>query len=268
MNETLKRALSGLVYIVLLIFATHFSKTTFFVLFGLFMLQTVREFCDLINLPKTQSLLVSGFLFLLFGCFLPGNKFTDLGLALASLFVSIKLMLWLFTDSKNITDNQGKWVNLIGYIILPFIFIAKIGNFNGNFNPSLIIGIFMIIWTNDTFAYIVGKSIGKHKLFEKISPKKTIEGFFGGLFFSVLIGVIIAKYYFENGIVYWTITAIIVSAFGTVGDLVESKFKRVANVKDSGNIMPGHGGLLDRLDSIIFVSPFLFLFYKIIHHVS
>ena len=137
-----------------------------------------------------------------------------------------------------------------------------------SYHFRLIIGTFILIWTNDTFAYIVGKSIGKHKLFEKISPKKTFEGFFGGLIFSVLIAVIVAKYYFDNGFIYWIITAIIISVFGTIGDLVESKFKRVANVKDSGNIMPGHGGLLDRLDSIIFVSPFLFLFYKIIHYVS
>ncbi len=268
MNETVKRALSGLVYIVVLIFASHFSKTTFLLLFAIFMLQTVREFCELIQLQKIPALLISGVLYFIFGFFLPESKFTDIGLILSTLFISVKLMFWLYFDSKLITDLQSKWVFLIGYIILPFVFIAKIGNFQNNFNPSLIICIFILIWTNDTFAYIVGKSIGKNKLFESISPKKTIEGFFGGLVFAIIISIVIAKYFFNNNILYWIFTAITVSLFGTIGDLVESKFKRVANVKDSGNIMPGHGGMLDRLDSIIFVSPFLFLFYKIIHYVS
>ncbi len=122
---------------------------------------------------------------------------------------------------------------------------------------------------------IVGKSIGKNKLYEKISPKKTIEGFIGGIVFSVLAGYLISKYYIkaspqfsEKSIMIWVSIAIIVSFVGTIGDLIESKFKRIAEVKDSGKIMPGHGGILDRLDSVIFVAPIIFLFYKILYYVS
>ncbi len=125
--------------------------------------------------------------------------------------------------------------------------------------------------TNDTFAYIVGKSIGKHKLLEKISPKKTIEGFIGGIIFTVLASYIIAKYYIqikEVNTFIWIIIALIVSIFGTIGDLIESKFKRIAGVKDSGKIMPGHGGVLDRLDSIIFAAPIVYSFYQILYYVS
>lgn len=268
MNETLKRALSGLVYVVLLIFATHFSKITFLILFGFFLLQTVLEYCRIANLSAITASLLSVLLYLLFGCYFYVNESIDMALVALSLFVSFRLMLWLFYNSKIPNDNFSKWVKLIGYIILPFVFIAKIGNFVGVFNPSLIIGAFILIWTNDTFAYIVGKSIGKNKLFELISPKKTVEGFIGGLIFSIFVSILLAIYFFDNGIIYWIFTAAIVSVFGTIGDLVESKFKRVAKIKDSGNIMPGHGGLLDRLDSIIFVAPFLFLFYKIVYYVS
>ena len=268
MNENVIRSLSGLVYILVLVFATLFSRESFLLLFGLFMLQTVREFCNLIFLPKTPAMLVAGLLYFIFGCFLPENKLTDFGLILASLFVSARLLFWLFKGKTIAIDMQGKWVNLIGYIILPFIFIVKISSLNGYFQPKLIIAIFIIIWTNDTFAYIVGKSVGKNKLFEAISPKKTIEGFVGGVVFAIIASVIISKYYLQMPVYVWIITALIVSFFGTIGDLVESKFKRIANVKDSGNIMPGHGGMLDRLDSIIFVAPFLFLFYKIIVYVS
>jgi phosphatidate cytidylyltransferase len=136
------------------------------------------------------------------------------------------------------------------------------------YNPKIIISIFILIWTNDTFAYIVGKSIGKNKLLEKISPKKTIEGFLGGIFFSVIASYLISKFYTEGSLFIWIIIAIIVSVLGTLGDLIESKFKRIAGVKDSGSLMPGHGGILDRLDSIIFVAPFVYLFYQILYYVS
>ena len=110
----------------------------------------------------------------------------------------------------------------------------------------------------------MGKNFGKHKLLEKISPKKTIEGFVGGLFFAVLAGVIIGYTSNNLSILNWVIIAVIVSVFGTLGDLVESKFKRQAGVKDSGTIMPGHGGLLDRLDSLFFLAPFVYLYIHFI----
>jgi phosphatidate cytidylyltransferase len=104
--------------------------------------------------------------------------------------------------------------------------------------------------------------------FERISPKKTIEGFLGGLVFALICSVFIAKYYIVQPFYIWAIIALLVGVFGTIGDLIESKFKRVAGVKDSGKIMPGHGGILDRLDSIIFVGPFVFLLYQILKYVS
>ncbi|HOD09257.1 MAG TPA: phosphatidate cytidylyltransferase, partial [Flavobacterium sp.] len=135
-------------------------------------------------------------------------------------------------------------------------------------NPKIILSIFILIWVNDTFAFLVGKTFGKHKLFEKVSPKKTIEGFIGGFIFSIITGFILAKYLMLQSYFHWVSIAILASVFGTLGDLVESKFKRIANVKDSGNIMPGHGGVLDRLDSIIFVAPIVYLFYQILFYVS
>jgi len=270
MNENVVRSLSGIVYIFLLIFATLYSRESFLILFGLFLLQTVSEFSALIQLPKIASLLVSGVLYLLFGVFFSNQLSTDLGLILASVLVCGQLLLWLFSKvSKPIVTSTEKWVKLIGYIVLPFVFITKIPMVSNQFIPSIIIGIFILIWTNDTFAYLVGKSIGKNKLFERISPKKTIEGFVGGMVFAIVASVLISKFYItEIAILDWIFIAIIVSVFGTLGDLIESRFKRIANVKDSGTIMPGHGGIYDRLDSIIFVAPFVFLFLKIISYVS
>lgn len=125
----------------------------------------------------------------------------------------------------------------------------------------------MLIWVNDSFAYLTGKNFGKHKLYSKISPKKTIEGFAGGFIAAIIGGVFIFYLSNSHSLAHWIVIAAIVSVFGTIGDLIQSKFKRQAGVKDSGKIMPGHGGIFDRLDSILYASPFVFLYLQIITYV-
>ena len=279
MNESLKRLLSGVVYVALLIIATSYSVSSFYILFGIFMLIAIYEFCQLAGLNKIFPLLFGATIYTATTHFKPQfsfetNQIIDIALLAATLFVSIKCVILLFSSQDSI-DKLSKYVYIIGYVIFPFILITKIPFGIKGFNPKIIISIFILIWTNDTFAYIVGKSIGKHKLIEKISPKKTIEGFFGGMAFCVIAGILISKFYIQAkpshqslSLLIWTISAVIISIFSTLGDLIESKFKRIAGVKDSGNIMPGHGGILDRLDSIIFVAPFVYLFYQILYYVS
>ena len=296
MNETLKRAISGAIYILLLLASILYSTESFFVLFGVFLIITIYEFCNLIQIRKLFPILIGSIIYIcvtlishynliftrtineLFQSnfsFLINIEKLDLVLLSVALIVSIKCIIFLFYDSIQKISVSSKYLYLLGYIILPFVFITKISFGVVDYNPKIIIGLFILIWTNDTFAYIVGKSIGKHKLFERISPKKTIEGFFGGIIFAVFAGYLISKYYIrattqfsDKSILIWTIIAVIVGVMGTIGDLIESKFKRIAGVKDSGKIMPGHGGILDRLDSVIFVAPFVFLFYKILNYVS
>ena len=281
MNETLKRSISGAIYVILLIASILFSTDSFFILFGVFLLIATVEFCNLVQIHKIIPFLVAGLTYALFykitfatnGIFynLRFNKTFDLIVLFTTLFVFIKCIHFLFDNKIVKIDSFSKYVYLIGYIILPFIIITKIPFGKAGYNPKILISIFILIWTNDTFAYIVGKSIGKTKLFERISPKKTIEGFAGGVLFAVLGSYIISKYYIhiaEGKTFIWIIIALIVGVFGTVGDLIESKFKRIAGVKDSGKIMPGHGGILDRLDSVIFVAPIVFLFYQILNYVS
>jgi len=291
MGETLKRAISGAVYILLLLSSILYSNKdhfeSFFILFGLFLLITVYEFCELVSINKIVPLLISSALFFINYKIISSSKkeieFYSLKhneslhdfILLITILVAIKCMFFLFDNKITQITLFSKYIYWLGYILLPFILISKIPFGSDGYNPLIIIGLFILIWTNDTFAYIVGKSIGKHKLFEKISPKKTIEGFFGGLLFAVFAGTLISIYLIQpkeqfsnKSILIWSIVAAIVGVIGTIGDLIESKFKRIAGVKDSGKIMPGHGGILDRLDSVIFVAPFIFLFYKILSYVS
>lgn len=283
MNETVKRSISGAVYILLLIASIQYSIETFFILFGVFLLIAVTEFCNLVHLNKITPFIIAGLFYFFFYkiavaekgdgilYILRYNRNFDLAVLFSSLIVSLKCIVFLF-DNKNLkVDSFSKFAYLIGYIILPFIIITKIPFGIKGYNPNILISIFILIWTNDTFAYLVGKSIGKHKLFERISPKKTIEGFLGGIGFALIASYFISKYFLmlpEKNTYIWLIIAVIVGIFGTIGDLVESKFKRISEKKDSGNIMPGHGGILDRLDSVIFVAPIIFLFYQILNYVS
>ncbi|KAF2508610.1 phosphatidate cytidylyltransferase [Flavobacterium zhairuonense] len=296
MNETLKRTISGAVYIALLLTSILFSTESFIILFGVFLIITIYEFSNLVNLNKIFSIVFGTLIYasvllishyneqttLFLNDALQSNldlniniKQLDLILLAVTIVVSIKCILFLFYDSVQKISTSSKYLYLLGYITLPFIFIVKISFGTNDYNPKIILGLFILIWTNDTFAYLVGKSMGKHKLFERVSPKKTVEGFLGGAIFAAFAGFLISKLYIQpnpefsnKSILIWTIIAVIVSIFGTIGDLIESKFKRIAGVKDSGSIMPGHGGILDRLDSVIFVAPIIFLFYQILYYVS
>jgi phosphatidate cytidylyltransferase len=128
------------------------------------------------------------------------------------------------------------------------------------FSPGIIIGFFLLIWANDTGAYLTGATLGRHKLFERISPKKTWEGFFGGLFFAVAAAWLLSGWLGIVDSIQWVFIALIITIAGTFGDLVESMLKRSTGVKDSGTVLPGHGGFLDRFDSAIVAFPLVYLF--------
>ncbi len=155
------------------------------------------------------------------------------------------------------------------YITLPMCLLMLISYsqpfiYGGNgYDHIPILAIFVFLWVNDTAAYFIGTLIGKHKLIEHISPKKSIEGFIAGVFFTVISSFIFARLFPDFSIVYWIVFAVIVSLFGTLGDLFESLIKRTSSVKDSGNLIPGHGGILDRIDSLLVATPAVFLYFII-----
>lgn len=174
--------------------------------------------------------------------------------------------------------HEAKPFDSLAHTLLPLIYIVvplsmfpfSAFSYNGldsllphgitDFSPGIVVGFFILLWANDTGAYLIGITLGHHRLLERISPKKSWEGFFGGLIISVLAAWFLGNWFGVISRAGWIIVAVIISISGTYGDLVESMLKRSLGVKDSGNIMPGHGGLLDRFDSTFLSFPFVFLF--------
>ena len=148
---------------------------------------------------------------------------------------------------------------MYSYPILGCFFIITIPYLDQSYEPTLICFVYAINWINNSFAYIIGKNFGKNKLLKKVSPNKSWEGFFGGVLFSVIFSFIFFR--FEVGVDFFKVICLSLSipVMATLGDLVQSKIKREAGLKDSGTLLPGHGGFFDRMDSIIFVAPWAYL---------
>lgn len=162
----------------------------------------------------------------------------------------------LYMNSARPFENVAYLILGMIYIGVPFALLDFIA-FDGNyFHADTVFGLLLMTWANDTGAYVIGSRLGRHKLFPRISPKKTWEGSFGGLIVTLLIAFVLGFFFNELTRTNWLILGLIVVVFGSFGDLVESMLKRSFEVKDSGNILPGHGGLLDRFDGFIFLLPY------------
>ncbi len=173
----------------------------------------------------------------------------------------------IFRKRDNILLLVSSQIFAIVYIVFPLGIINRFFFFG--LHPdiparSILLAFFVFIWINDTFAYLTGILIGKHKLAPQISPKKTIEGSAGGLFFTLVAGYLFSLFFAELQLYQWLILAFLIVVTGSLGDLFESMLKRNAGIKDSGNLIPGHGGILDRLDSVLIAAPFIYLYLNLI----
>ncbi|MCI3938077.1 phosphatidate cytidylyltransferase [Chryseobacterium aahli] len=180
-------------------------------------------------------------------------------LALALVVIAV---VTLFKFTSELYFDSGKLIFTVIYVALPFSFalgLPKYSSYDSNFSLEVIF-LFILIWSSDTFAYLVGKFFGKHKMAPKISPKKTWEGYAGGVVLTLVLSYFVEMYQPQlRG--NWMVVGFLIAAFAPLGDLVESQLKRTFGVKDSGNIIPGHGGVLDRLDSFLICVPVVYLYF-------
>lgn len=267
MKELFIRALSGLIYVFILLAATFLSPISFLVLFTLLGIICLHEFLRLIHL---KSFVLYGvlILFIYLFSYLQFDFYATKLLLILTGFINLFLVKDLLWVSMIPMFEKKKYIVTILYLISGFVFITLIPFYNYEYSPNLIAAVFILVWANDIFAFLIGKSFGKRKLLERISPNKTFEGFLGGLIATSLASFIIFKYLAIFNPIFWLGLAILISLFGPIGDFVQSKFKRQAGVKDSGTLIPGHGGIYDRLDSVIFASPFIYTYFILANYVS
>ncbi|WP_185857789.1 phosphatidate cytidylyltransferase [Blattabacterium cuenoti] len=255
--DFLIRFFTGLIYVISIVFSIEKGEKTFRIVMMILSFFCLLEFL-LISKINTYLIKITS-LFFLFPIFID-LFFTKKGLIAYGVFFIpysiIFLVIQLFSKKYSHKEKiiQASYLTFgLVYIVLPF-YLASYMYTIVHHGKQLILGVFILIWTNDSLSYLIGKKWGKRRIAISISPKKSIEGIIGGLFFCIILGFFLYKIWEKK---YWFILSFTVPIFSTIGDLVESIIKRSCNVKNSGIWFPGHGGFLDRLDSFIFVIPII-----------
>lgn len=269
------RTVTGVCFVAVLVGAILYSPLTFGVLFAIITALTVFEFGTLINnsgqaeINRILSSLGGAYLYLAVMSFCCDAM--DARVFIPYLLIFLALMIReLYLKKPNPIANWAYTMLSQMYIALPFAMLNVLAFYRDpvmqavTYNPILPLSVFVFIWLNDTGAYCVGSLIGKRRLFERISPKKSWEGSIGGGLFAIASAFVFTHFFGILSMAQWIGLALTVVVFGTWGDLVESLLKRTLKIKDSGNILPGHGGLLDRFDSAILAVPAAALFLYIV----
>lgn len=264
------RTLAGAVLVAVIIGATVLSPISFGIVFMLISLLATQELMKLLTGKATYLGGVSALLFL--AIFAEhASMFSERMIVIVWVVYGMSLLLAMTGQLWNTKSNPVEaWMHITYsqiYVALPFALVNMIAFFRGQFTPVLVLSLFVFIWVNDSFAYLTGSLFGRHRLFERVSPKKSWEGFIGGNLFALgaaylmsvldqpLSNLLVGNDGSSLELWQWLLFAQIVVVFGTFGDLVESLLKRTLGVKDSGAAIPGHGGWLDRFDSLMFAAP-------------
>lgn len=269
MSNLVQRTITGVIFLVVVIGAILLGKISFLILFELIIIGAMYEFYTLAEKKGLKPLRIYGIIIgtmIFVANYFYANNIIDVKifLIIIPLILSV-FIIELYKKSENVFVNIGFTVLGILYIAIPFSFANYIVFSEGiAYNFHLLLGFFFLTWAFDTLAYVFGVSFGKHRLFERISPKKSWEGFIGGMISSLGIAYVISIFFKELSFAQWAVLSVIISIFGTYGDLVESSLKRNIDEKDSGSLLPGHGGVLDRFDAVFFTLPLFYLYLQFI----
>lgn len=270
MKNLIVRGLSGLVLLAVVVGATLWSKWSFGALLLIIMIGCVVEFYKLcrargyapmIGIGLASSVALFGLGFAVFICMGSGvtleiGTLVTGGLLFLLLIIPTVLVSELWHRSETPIANVATTFAALLYVALPMTLLLFIPQLlSGKWEATTVLCYIALIWVNDVFAYLVGVAIGRHRMCERISPKKSWEGFFGGVIAAIGAGLL-CGYLLGGDLLVWGGLAAVVAITGVAGDFVESMFKRSAQVKDSGAIMPGHGGFLDRFDALILSIPY------------
>jgi phosphatidate cytidylyltransferase len=268
-SNLVQRAITSLVGAALILAALIYSDWTYFLIFGTILGMSQMEFYKLSGLDgmlplksfgTILGLLIFTLTFMVEKEHLP-HEYLYLIFPLVSLTFFIKL--YKKTDKKPFTGVAYTYLGIF-YVAVPISLLnLAVFSVDGVYHYEILIGCLLILWASDSGAYFAGTRFGKTKLFERVSPKKSWEGFLGGAFSAILVAFVISQYFTVLEDWKWLVIAGIIIIAGTYGDLIESLFKRSIEIKDSGSVLPGHGGFMDRFDGLLLSAPFITAFLKI-----
>jgi len=269
MSNLMARIITAVIGVAILLSAILYDQWTYLAVFLVITLLSLLEFFQLGRRSGKKpfmiwGLLNTGILFALTFLFSSGS-FDILYLLIYLAWSSSILGLAIFRRNKDEAIGSVAFSTLgIVYIAVPMSLLNIIALYGGSYRPELVIGLLFCLWANDVGGYVIGRWLGKTKLYESVSPKKTIEGSVGGILLALLIGFGLSTLFDQLSLMEWLGLALIVSVFGSIGDLAESLFKRNLAIKDSGSSLPGHGGFLDRFDGLFLALPFATLYIHLI----
>ncbi len=267
MSNLAKRTVTGIFIVILIIFSVVYSR---YVFTGLFLLITILGLWEFYSLLEKVDIRPNKVLGTIAGAFLfISNAFVAMQLApveillINFLLIFLVFLLELYRNIPHPFTNVAFTFFGLLYVAVPFALLNYFPNpgfHHETYNYSTVLGFFFLVWVNESGAYLVGTAIGKNKLFERVSPKKTWEGTSGGGILCLITAWIIGMFYHEITRLDWLLIGVIVVVLSTYGDLFESMLKRSVKCKDSGTLLPGHGGILDRFDGLIMATPFVFVY--------
>jgi phosphatidate cytidylyltransferase len=262
LSNLVKRTLSGIIYLIVIIGALFLGKYAYGTVFLAAGIIALLEYFDLNGMPrfsqaKITGLVIGAFLFVL-SCLVASRVLEFKYFSVIVLLLMFSFLQALYVRKEGFMTELSKALTGVLYIFIPLSLLNYLVFFpaeNFLYTHRIVLGILSLVWINDTGAYVTGSLFGKHKLFPRVSPGKSWEGFVGGTLFTIAAGWWMDRIMGILTNTDWLILAMVVSVFGVFGDLTESLIKRNANRKDSGTLIPGHGGMLDRIDSLLFVIP-------------
>jgi phosphatidate cytidylyltransferase len=265
-----QRLLTGIGFVGIISFSVVWSPLSCMSLFLIINIFCLAEFFTLNKLNKLflySGLTVGSLIYILFS-FVAAGKLLPEVLFILFPVVFLLFIPIIFNHDPDIFRQIGLLLFGVIYISIPLALFIFSGFMSIEYHYSFhfLLAALILTWVNDTMAYVSGSLFGKHKFYEKLSPKKTWEGVAGGFIFTLLFSFVFSYFFKEISWTHWFFMSMIVSVFAFIGDLFESRIKRSLNIKDSGTFFPGHGGFLDRFDALLFVVPFYFLYiYFIIY---
>lgn len=260
-----QRTLTGTLFVGVVAGSTWFSEWTYFLLLFAINFLCLLEFFELMLpdkkwIEKYLGVIAGSVINLMFVFIIRGDLSFGWFYHLIPVFMTL-IVIKLFERTGREFETLAFQIMGLVYICLPLSMLADFGYFNVvEYGYSLPLGFFILQWSSDTFAYLVGRQFGKRKLFERVSPKKTVEGGIGALILTIGMGYLLSLLWDDVSTFDWMVIGALVVIFGTLGDLTESLMKRNLHIKDSGSILPGHGGVLDRFDGVFLSVPAVYFY--------